>query len=327
MSDETHPPQKSLLLSAAQVAEAERRLLANPDDLETRQRLLIQYHHEGLHSKTAIKDLLRHLLWVIECHPGSELAGGPYAFPLSNDDKGAIRNAWLQQVAKQPQSASVLGNAAKFVIFFSPQDRAQAQIWLETAEALEPANPEWPEQLGKLVEYAPAADRGDERTEAQQALRHYEHAYELSTDEMRKGLLLDGLVRTAYRAGEFARSAGYARELLQAAPIFKDGWNYGNALHWSHIYLGKVALIEGDVEAAKIHLKVAGETPGSPQLNSFGPDLSLAQALLEREEREVVLAYLEGCSRFWECGKQQLADWTTALRKNRMPDFSRSCRI
>jgi len=38
-------------------------------------------------------------------------------------------------------------------------------------------------------------------------------------------------------------------------------------------------LKEGKVEDAKHYLLEAGKTPGSPQLNSFGPDMSLAEEL------------------------------------------------
>jgi hypothetical protein len=51
---------------------------------------------------------------------------------------------------------------------------------------------------------------------------------------------------------------------------------YGNAIQDGNIVLCRIALLDGKVEAAKVSLKEAGKTPGSPQLGSFGPNMSPA---------------------------------------------------
>lgn len=66
--------------------------------------------------------------------------------------------------------------------------------------------------------------------------------------------------------------------------------------------LGRVALRENKPEMARTFLRAAGQSPGSPQLLSFGPDLVLARELLEhgeKEDREAVLAFLTDISRYW----------------------------
>ncbi len=76
-------------------------------------------------------------------------------------------------------------------------------------------------------------------------------------------------------------------------------WQYGNIIHEANQILGLAALQEGRVREAGRFLLAAGKTPGSPQLDSFGPNMVLAQALLARGERRVVLEYLELVARFW----------------------------
>jgi hypothetical protein len=76
----------------------------------------------------------------------------------------------------------------------------------------------------------------------------------------------------------------YAKNLLIQAESMKDNWNYGNAVHTANLVLGRIALADGDVEEAKCLLLLAGQTPGSPQLNSFGPDMLFAEELLEKGE-------------------------------------------
>jgi hypothetical protein len=48
----------------------------------------------------------------------------------------------------------------------------------------------------------------------------------------------------------------------------------------------------GDIEEAKKQLLLAGKTPSSPQLNSFGPNMILAKELLDKGEKDTVLHYL-----------------------------------
>ncbi|MEI6198193.1 MAG: hypothetical protein WCS42_28075, partial [Verrucomicrobiota bacterium] len=56
---------------------------------------------------------------------------------------------------------------------------------------------------------------------------------------------------------------------------------------------------EGKPDEAAKYLLAAGKTPGSPQLNSFGPDFALAKELLILGQKEVVLQYLDLVGNFW----------------------------
>ena len=66
---------------------------------------------------------------------------------------------------------------------------------------------------------------------------------------------------------------------------------------------------------------LAGDTPGSPQLDSFGPNMLLAKELLEHGEREAVIEYFKRCGRFWEMERTRLEQWTKDARAGRTPDF------
>ena len=115
----------------------------------------------------------------------------------------------------------------------------------------------------------------------------------------------------------------YAHELLQEAHCYKPDWNYGNAVHKGHTVLGLIALRQGDVGGAKHHLERAGNTPGSPQLDTFGPNMRLANELLEIDETEAVLKYFAACSNFWDetCRQGLLDHWVDAVRRGSAPKF------
>lgn len=133
--------------------------------------------------------------------------------------------------------------------------------------------------------------------------------------------LLAGIASRRLRWGAISSATNYARELLAQASSFPDDWNYGNAIHKGNILLGLIALKNRQITEAKEYLLKAGSTPGSPQLDTFGPNMALAKELLLAGETETVLKYFELCSKFWDADFGQLSHWTSAIRRGQVPNF------
>jgi len=127
--------------------------------------------------------------------------------------------------------------------------------------------------------------------------------------------------KEALNVGKNEAALGFAKEQAKLMPKYKDNWNYGNAVQDVNIVFGRIALAEGRGKEAGEFLLKAGDTPGSPQLKSFGPNMMLAKELLERGERDVVVAYFEKCSRFWIMHRGKLEEWTRQVRNGEIPDF------
>jgi hypothetical protein len=104
--------------------------------------------------------------------------------------------------------------------------------------------------------------------------------------------------KDAIEAGNSKDATKFAEQMLKENTDPKS-WQYGNIIHEANQILGLAALQEGRVEDAKRYLIEAGKTPGSPQLDSFGPNMVLAQQLLDRGENDSVIQYLDLVSRFW----------------------------
>jgi tetratricopeptide (TPR) repeat protein len=132
---------------------------------------------------------------------------------------------------------------------------------------------------------------------------------------------LGDAAKEALERGYLAEAEKFAEEQATLLPGFKSNWNYGNAVQDTNLVLGRIAVRQGDIEAAKRYLLLAGETPGSPQLDTFGPNMSLAKDLLEKGEREVVLQYFELCRKFWEMHSGRLDVWRSAVQAGTIPDF------
>ncbi|MDB5350985.1 MAG: hypothetical protein JWN86_2232 [Planctomycetota bacterium] len=118
--------------------------------------------------------------------------------------------------------------------------------------------------------------------------------------EMLEGLLAKA--KAASDAGDTDLATKYASELL-AKNTDKASWNYGNVVYEANEILGLAALKKGDMASAKRYLIAAGRTPGSPQFDSFGPEMTLAQRLLDKGEKETVLEFLDLVAKFWATRK------------------------
>ena len=125
----------------------------------------------------------------------------------------------------------------------------------------------------------------------------------------------------AFHLGQLTEAKLYATRALALAPSYPDNWNYGNAIHLGHTVLGLLALNDQDPGTAITELHASGQTPGSPQLNSFGPTMQLAKALLKLGYVEPVLAYIEHCRAFWEMGGTWLDLWERKIREGHVPNF------
>lgn len=154
----------------------------------------------------------------------------------------------------------------------------------------------------------------------EQVLADLEHASVGAVEEGRFSSL-EQLAKAAFEAGDLDKAERYASELL-TAPEYPKNWMYGNAVFYGNLVLGRVALSRNrNVDLAKSYLKAAGRTPGSPQLNSFGPNMSLARDLLSAGERDAVLEFFTACRSFWKMGPAKLDDWTALVKSGRIPDF------
>jgi len=145
--------------------------------------------------------------------------------------------------------------------------------------------------------------------------------YAEKTEAANKFYELTKLAPAALADGDLEKAESYSQKLLKDAENFPKDWNYGNAIHVGNLVLGHIALANGDLAEAKNFLPAAGKTPGSPQLDSFGPNMLLAKALLEKGESAVVLEYFDLCANFWKSETSHLNEWKETVKRNEIPDF------
>lgn len=135
-------------LSSKEAEDLEEKLKKNQNDLSMRTILLGYY--EGKHEIQLSEAKQKHILWIIENHPESEIAGRPECQviePLNQDYFNEAKKLWLKQVDLHKNNADVLGHAASFFLL---SDKELAEALLKQAETADRKNSEWPERLGDL---------------------------------------------------------------------------------------------------------------------------------------------------------------------------------
>jgi thiol-disulfide isomerase/thioredoxin len=197
----------------------------------------------------------------------------------------------------------------------APEVTNLAEDYLQRAVQLDAANRRWPPVLSQLYSYRAGKERDPKKK-----IQWLEKA-SATGDEIGRMSAMDTLAGAYFDAGDFARSAQTARDLLSLAARNTESWAYGNAVHHGNIALGRVALHDGNTSEAAHRLLVAGGIKGSPQLNSFGPDWVLASELIANGEKDAVLSYIELCRKFWTSGATRLDAWSATIRAGGAPNF------
>lgn len=305
-------------ISVTEANQLEQHLQTHPNDVEARARLIGYYGQRRLDSSSARKARYKHIMWFIQNRPHDAFAGTGFCDMdpvIDGDAYYRARDLWLQQVNKHPKNVQVLANACAFLTL---NDRPKAIELAKRIQSMQPNEPQHALRLAHLYMLDARSIWGktsrylDAVHVLEAALPHAKTAYQRIP-------LLAPLADAAQRAGAQQKAERYAQELLQL--VSAQSKPDADGIHTAHTVLGKVALHRGDIEAAKKHLLDSACVSGSPVLSSFGPDFTLAKALLQRGERQTVLEYLNLCERFWQYGRDRLAEYRRTIEKGGIPDF------
>lgn len=167
----------TLAMTKAQVADLEAVLQQNPEDLETRKKLLTFYRsagHKTVGWNETVAARRRHILWLIEHHPADRwlLQAGGINPAFDPDGYAKAKELWLAASAAKDVAPAVLGNAASF---FRDYDWPLTEQFLLRARTADPGGPQpridgiiysppWAAALGSLYAHALLAVAHRERT-------------------------------------------------------------------------------------------------------------------------------------------------------------------
>ncbi len=319
----TEAAMKGSRLTPEAAEKLSQQIAAEPDRLDLRMELLGYYFRKRALDPAARAAAQPQILWIINNHPASPAAALPYTQIVKLSDLAhyaEAETAWERQVAAHPKDPAILANAASFLQLSDPV--AAGQLFRQ-ALAEDPSNPDLLLRFATFLSLQARFPNPQFPDASKEALQIYEKLLNQTEAPTGSGAfyLMTTLTETAYRAGELATAREYAEKLITLAAQYKTDWNYGNAIYTANSILGLIALDAKDIPAAEKHLLAAGATPGSPQLDSFGPDLTLAQKLLTLGKRDTVLTFLDEISTFWKGRESQIKTWQKSIRDGQTPSF------
>jgi hypothetical protein len=133
----------------------------------------------------------------------------------------------------------------------------------------------------------------------------------------------EDLIEEAYTNKEYELTKKLAKEYLELALVYRGDWNYGNAIHDANRFLGLISIHRGNIDEATVYLLKAGKSTGSPQLDTFGPKLDLANELLKLGKSKEVLIYLKDIRSFWEMDDGNIIKWIEDIESGGQPELDR----
>jgi hypothetical protein len=126
----------------------------------------------------------------------------------------------------------------------------------------------------------------------------------------------------SFRNNNFKEAEELAYQFLELTKV-NETWNYEDAVHHSHLLLGRIALKKGNVELAEEFLLKAAETKGTAVLKTFGPNMMLAKELLVLKRKRAVLQYISLTKNFWFWiySWRKTSIWKKQILRDEIPDF------
>jgi hypothetical protein len=297
-------------VSKPKADELEADIKRNPDKIEPRL-VLIGYYSANGKTPADRSHLRQHVLWMIENHPEHPATAEPSLrdLPDDRDGNGQILVLWTKNLELHPDDVAVLKDAEKF---FFGRDPAEADHLIHQISTKEPNNKEWPTELAHLYQMFGIPDEHIEDP-GQRSLEAYKRVLELTKNPAARESLAGDMAQDAFKVGDFAGSEALAKIHLQSQDR--------SATQRANTILGRIALREGHLDAAKQYLLDSAGPMAAKDIAISGPTLILAKELLEHGERDSVLQYLQNCLVLWPRGQNALEIWIADLQRGKAPNF------
>jgi hypothetical protein len=311
-------------LTPEEIESMEASLDAEPDRLEVRCKLLGSYFLRQQDAAISGRRL-SHIVWLVENHAEIELTGLPFC-AVDPEDKEALSRVaaiWRRLLESDPEDMTILRRTAEY---FRLADTVVSLELFEKRKSREPENYEWRNAIGAhyLTQARIVAFKGGADTKAAAAsLAELLEAERLVEGEIFRFYLLSNIAEAAFLSGDLEITEKYASAMLQATEKFKTDWNYGNAIHKGHTFLGLVSISKDRLVEGRFHLKASNDHEGSPQLDSFGPSTDLGRRYSSARRSGSVVAFLRACGRYWEMGRDRIERWIWEIEQTGHTNFQR----
>jgi tetratricopeptide (TPR) repeat protein len=302
-------------MNASRALELRREVDSLPQSFEARVKLL-GYALSASDLDADWIDVVREQwVWCIANEPRSRLHHiGALLQGADKSTRFAACERWRAEMVRWPDDVDVLERAG--LCFHLAEEWESARAAFDQLERLDPLNADWPRWTGRCL-----LEGGWNEARAEQALAVFQRSLLMKQISSSRAATLLSAAELALRMQRYGLTREYALELLDAARTCELGWMSGAAHLDGHRLLGQVALASGDTETAERELLESASRFSLHRLTSFGPELDLANALLQFGRTAVVIEFLELCARVWK--PVPIRKWIARIRSGERPELNR----
>lgn len=297
-------------------------LLSSPHDLKSRVDLLWHYRVK-FGDAQAEREANKHILWLITNQPRAAVLATPIAEISTLPNSAAFDSAramWLGQVEAHPEDSRILGNAGVFLL---REDPTRAMPLLDSANKIDPNNTTWLKALAEGYRAQAMATEGQQRQLlAELSVSMYERAADRVRSVRERMAIFSRAATIARHLDDGCTKAlslsGKASALTSAVDSTSDR---AVVAHTSAVIAGLCAISSNRIDFARdSSIVAAGETLKNQSVSLTDLDMSLAQALLDRGEKNAVLIYLDLCANATQ--SSEVRAWIEKINRGEKPDFS-----
>lgn len=200
-----------------------------------------------LRSRVAETAHMRHVRWIIANAPESEVAGHVVMLPVALDPRGyeTVRDLWLAQAERPCVSLQIIRNATTFLM----GDSEEGERLLRRARDVEPTSREWSERLARLYLFRAdiALTLPMRRQAATLAMQFVVEAMGVAEGHARYRLLKLA-AKAAFELEDLGSAWLWSTEMVTGSSVAETPWDMQDGIHLGHRMLGRIELLDGNVE-------------------------------------------------------------------------------
>lgn len=257
-----------------------------PDDLESRLKLIAFF---GEQKKVYLDELVHHAVWIIEKYPDRnicklilpQLAG---IVDIDRKHFSKIQDIWDAQMSSPDASPGTFLNAATF--FELNQNLLLAKQALIKALSIDPTKTKTLRELSRVYQLIGVPH------ELEKALVLSEIAVEAESETIHNLRNLQQVAKLSLQLGDLVKARSAAASLLELSRK-QDSHTASFFSHVANTILGNICFKTGEIEAARELLARSAQIDSSFMIFFFGPDLTLANELLDAGDLTAVKEFLE----------------------------------
>lgn len=317
-------------LDVKEIQKLDNELKDNPETITARIKVLGYFRKQLLDTENNEYEqkYLKHLKYLIKKIPQSSIFSSPLIElqpELDFDQRifNQLKPIWQKHLAGNNNNYNLLINSGTF---FLPFEEDLAESLFFKANTIEPNDLDAIENIARVYNLKNGGINSETKKEnitnllEQLRLESITVSGSRLIEKISKFISMLDTALSNNMLDEISEYSDSLKNLYQQ--LLTDGAQDEDLIHDVNIILGKIEFELGNFDLSTAYLLKAGNVQGSARLSTFGPDMELAQKLLDYGKSGAVLSYLELCKSFWELGADKIDEWILLIKNGRSPKIS-----